>query len=159
MRLAPGWEGWAGERAAALAGLAPDRIWSSPSARCLSVAEALGSRLGVRAVPEARLLELDFGAWEGLAWERVPRDALDSWAADPLGFRPPGGESGAELVGRVSDFARMLADQARPCAVVSHGGPLRLLPALLRGDPVDLLANPPALGALQVLRAGRAGPG
>ena len=159
MALAPGWEGWVAKQAAALAGLAPDRIWSSPSARCLSVAEALGSRLGLAAVPDARLLELDFGEWEGRAWDQVPRAALESWAADPLGFRPPGGESGAELVGRAGGFARMLADQARPCVVVSHGGPLRLLPALLRGNPVDLLASPPALGALQVLRVGRSDPG
>ena len=157
--LEPGWEDWAAQHAATLAGLAPQRIWSSPSARCLSVAEALGSRLGLGTVPDARLLELDFGEWEGRAWEQVPRAALDRWAADPPGFRPPGGESGAELVERIAGFARMLAEQARPCAVVSHGGPLRLLPALLLGDPVDLLASPPALGALRVLRVGRSDPG
>ena len=159
MKLAPGWEAWVARQAAALAGLAPERIWSSPSSRCLSAAEALGSLLGVAVVPDARLLELDFGEWEGRAWEQVPRIALDRWAADPPGFRPPGGESGAELAGRVGGFARTLAEQARPCAVLSHGGPLRLLPALLRGQPADLLAGPPALGALQVLRIGQPAPG
>ena len=75
--LAPGWEGWAASQATLLAGLAPERIWSSPARRCLSVADALAERLGLAVTPDARLLELDFGDWEGRAWDDVPRAALD----------------------------------------------------------------------------------
>ena len=155
--LAPGWEGWAAAQATRLATLAPELIWTSPARRCLSVADALAGRLGLAVTPDERLLELDFGDWEGSAWDDIPRAALDLWAADPLGFRPPGGESGAELIERVAGFARMLTDMGRPCAVISHGGPLRLLPALLRGDAVDLLAAAPGLGTLRVVRARRTG--
>ena len=150
--LAPGWRGWAIEQADRLAATAPVRIWTSPASRCLSVADVLARRLGLEAIPDQRLLELDFGDWEGRRWEDVPRAALDRWAADPLGFRPPGGESGSALIERVGSFARALADDACSCVVVSHGGPLRLLPALLRGDPVDLLAASPALGTLTMVR-------
>lgn len=153
--LAPGWEGWAVAQAQHLAALAPERIWTSPARRCLSVADALAGRLGLAVTPDERLLELDFGEWEGRAWDDVPRAAIDRWAGDPLGFRPPGGESGAALIGRVAGFAQMLTDAGRPCAVISHGGPLRLLPALLRGEPVDLLAASPGLGTLQVVRIER----
>ncbi len=117
------------------------------------MARFVGRRLAVRAVLDPRLLELDFGDWEGSSWDAVPRAALDRWAADPLGFRPPGGESGAALVRRVQGFAHALARDARPCLVVSHGGPLRLLPALLAGEPVDLLAPALAPGALRIVPA------
>ena len=57
----------------------PGTLWTSPLRRCRSVADAVGPNL-----VEARLRELDFGAWEGLAWSDIPRAALDAWAADPL---------------------------------------------------------------------------
>jgi alpha-ribazole phosphatase len=123
------------------------RIWTSPSQRCRAVAEAMARPLRV----EARLLELDFGAWEGMAWDAVPRAALDAWAADPLGFAPPGGESGAALLARVRAVHRDLLAAGEDCAVISHGGPLKLLAALLRGDPPDLLAPAPPIGSVQVV--------
>ncbi len=121
--------------------------------RCASVARFIARRLGVRLVLDARLLELDFGDWEGGRWDAVPRPALERWAADPLGFRAPGGESGSALVRRVAGFARRLARDGRPCVVVSHGGPLRLLPALLIGDAPDLLAPAPEPGRLRIVAA------
>lgn len=142
---------------AALPGLAEairrERVavaWTSPARRCRAVAEACGLPMRL----DARLLELDFGDWEGVAWDSVPRAALDRWAADPLGFAPPGGETGAALIARVSDLHRALVAEGRDCAVISHGGPLRLLAALLRGAPPDLLAPAPAQGSVQVLVAG-----
>ncbi len=100
---------------------------------------------------DPRLLELDFGDWEGVSWDSVPRAALDRWAADPLGFCPPGGESGAALLRRVEDFACALFRDGRPCLVVSHGGPLRLLPALLDGGAVDLLAPAPEPAVVRIV--------
>jgi alpha-ribazole phosphatase len=134
--------------------MVPARIWSSPSSRCASVAEALANRLNVPLALDARLQELDFGEWEGVAWADLPRAAMDLWASDPLAFGPPGGETGAQLIGRVAAFACRLSIEARRCIVVSHGGPLRLLPSLLRNDKPDLLAASPSLGSLSVLRIG-----
>ena len=153
--LAPGWQSWAVARAAELRADAQrpwERVWSSPLSRCASVAAALGARMALLPVLDSRLTELDFGTWEGQAWADLPRDEIDRWAADPRHFSPPGGESGAALIARVSGFARMLIEEARSCIVVSHGGPLRLLPALLREQPPDLLAEAPATGALLRLR-------
>lgn len=152
--LVPGWESWAAAMAGSLAAKAPERIWTSPSSRCAKVADILGRQLNLRPTPDNRLRELDFGRWEGTAWDMVPRDALDRWAADPAGFRPPGGESGSLLVQRVAGFAGMLTAKAQSCIVVSHGGPLRLLPALLRGRTADLLAPSPEPGGLSILRLG-----
>ena len=67
------------------------RIVSSPLIRCLRLAEGLAAALRLDLTVDARLRELDFGAWEGLRWDRVPRDQLDQWAADLTGARPHGG--------------------------------------------------------------------
>lgn len=117
------------------------RIWTSPARRCRQIA-------GARAITDDRLRELDFGAWEGLAWDAVPRAALDRWAAAPLDFTPPGGESGAALLRRVGAFHAELRARGEDCVVVSHGGPLKLLAAMLHGETPDLLAPAPALGSV-----------
>jgi alpha-ribazole phosphatase len=121
------------------------RIWSSPARRCRGLADRIAEVLSIPLTTDPRLLELDFGAWEGMPWDTVPRADLDRWAADPLGFRAPGGESGAELIARVTEFCAGLAED---CVVASHGGPLRVLSALLKGQPVDLFAPPQAIGAI-----------
>ena len=129
-------------------------VRSSPSSRCASVAEVLARRLELELTLDSRLMELDFGDWEGQSWEALPRAALDRWAADPLSFNAPGGETGAQLIDRVAAFAHRLAAEAQPCIVVTHGGPLRLLPALLRHEAVDLMAPSPGLGSLSIVTAG-----
>lgn len=131
-----------------LAVFGPVPVWSSPSLRCRATASAIAAGWDMQPVFDDRLRELDFGAWEGKAWDDVPRDALDRWAADPHGFAPPGGESGEALIQRVTAFHMRLRDEARNAVVVSHGGPLKLLLALLQGREVDLLAPPPDIGAV-----------
>lgn len=126
-------------------------VWSSPAARCLALAGPAAAGLGVTLRLDPRLQELDFGDWEGLAWDHVPRALLDRWAADPASFAPPGGESGAALLARVTAFAAILVHEAQDCLVVSHGGPLRLLPALLRGEPAELLAPAPPCSIVTVI--------
>jgi alpha-ribazole phosphatase len=120
-------------------------VWTSPAARCRGVAEAIAESLTVPLRLDDRLLELDFGAWEGQPWSAIGRDELDRWAADPVEFAPPGGESGAALIARVTNF-RAVLDQ--DCVVVAHGGPLKVLQALLRDQTIDLLAPPPGIGSV-----------
>lgn len=136
-----------------LAGFSPGAIFSSPARRCGGMAAAIGSACSVAPAFDARLLELDFGAWEGLAWNDVPREALDEWAADPYAFAPPCGESGAALVARVTTFHDDLVRMARNTVVVAHGGPLKVLHALLEGRSVDLLAPSPPLGEVIFVRS------
>jgi alpha-ribazole phosphatase len=130
----------------ALVGFVAGALWSSPALRCRLTAEAMET--GLHPNFDDRLQELNFGAWEGMAWDDVPRALLDAWAADPSGFTPPGGESGGALMARVASFHAGLVADGRDCMVVSHGGPLRLLRAMLVGDAPDLLAPPPPIGTV-----------
>jgi alpha-ribazole phosphatase len=137
--------------AASPALLGATRVWTSPARRCRALADAIALALPARLTVDDRLQELDFGAWEGKSWDTIPRATLDCWAASPLTFAPPGGESGAALVQRVCNFCADLKRDQQDCVVVSHGGPLKVLIALLRGKDADLLTAAPPIGSVSIV--------
>lgn len=105
-----------------LADLPPDLpVWSSPLRRCRILAECLHPAPLI----DERLVEMDFGRWEGLRWDAVPRAELDSWAADVAGYAPPAGESPLMLQHRALDFVAGLA--VPEAVVVTHAGVIRTL--------------------------------
>ncbi len=101
-----------------------DRLVSSPLGRAVDTA--------VLAVPgmapelDERWLELDYGDLEGAAVGEIPNETWSRWRTDS-GFRPPGGETLAELGVRV----RAALDELAPAAVhehvvvVSHVSPIK----------------------------------
>lgn len=105
---------------------------SSPSTRCLQLAQLLGPTPQV----DNRLREMDFGDWEMQSFDRLPRSAIDAWAADPFGFRPPGGETAAEMASRVLNALQDLDSRGHAALViVAHGGPLRVIAGQLAAMP------------------------
>lgn len=126
-----------------------EHVRTSPARRCRVLAEAVGGLCGVTPVVDDRLQELDFGEWEGLPWEHVARADLDAWAASPMFFAPPGGESGRALVARVRDVFDEIRLARQGGVIVSHGGPLKVLAALLKSEVPDLLVPPPPLGSAE----------
>ena len=114
--------------ARALAELLPQglAVRSSPLRRCRQLAAALQTlRPDLVAQPDARIAEMDFGAWEGQAWDAIGRPALDQWAADFPRYRCGGGECVSELMARVSaawDEARLAGDEA---VWITHAGVVR----------------------------------
>ena len=101
----------------------------SPLRRARALAEAIDPK----AVTDARLVELDFGNWEGRPWEGIAREELDAWAADVLHFTPPGGESVARLAQRAISFATSLS--VPQVIIVTHAGVMRALVGHWRGLP------------------------
>lgn len=100
----------------------PRSVWTSPAQRCRRVADAL-SRLGFAVHVDARLWEMDFGRWEGRAWDRIDPDAVQAWACDLLQVAPGGGESLALLARRARAFvdeAHAQGDRVR--LVIGHAG-------------------------------------
>lgn len=96
-------------------------VFSSPLRRARRLAEALAAPVRI----DERLAEIDFGEWEGQAWDRIDRAALDAWAANVLGFTPPGGEPASALRERVLDFVDSL--EVPQAALVTHAGVIRTL--------------------------------
>ena len=104
-------------------------VFSSPLQRCRLLAEALHPAPQL----DERLRETDFGSWEMQPWADLPRAELDAWAADPLHFRGHGGESVAQVQLRVLAFLEKLP--SAPSVIVTHGGVMKVLAALLLNLP------------------------
>ena len=108
------------------------RLVSSPASRCLDLAHALAPAPLI----DVRLSEIDFGDWELRRFDDLPRAEIDRWAADAWGFSPPRGESTDTMARRVwaawLDFG---ADNTDNWAIVSHGGPLRVIAGILLDLP------------------------
>jgi alpha-ribazole phosphatase len=138
------------EIASNLVRLKPARVWTSPAIRCRLLAETVATAAGVTLRIDPRLQELNFGTWEGCNWNDVPRAALDVWAADPHGFAPPQGETGSALIARIQAVYEAIRAAGENCAIISHGGPLKLLAAMISGQTPDLLASAPPIGSVQV---------
>ncbi|MGH7318103.1 MAG: histidine phosphatase family protein [Candidatus Rokuibacteriota bacterium] len=107
----------------------------SPLRRALETARHLGA---VAPVVEPRLLEMHYGAWEGLTHAEV--DALTEHSG--WDDRPPGGESPAEVLARVRAWLDDLAIARGPdtWVAVTHGGVIRVLLAAA----IDWDLRPPA---------------
>lgn len=135
---------------AQLPGAAP--VIASPLRRCASLAQALADASGVPVRLDARLAELDFGAWEMRSWSDIDRTEIDAWAAQVDTYHPGGGESVLDMAHRIAAFYAELR-RARPAqaVVVCHAGAIRLLCACHAGlAPSDMAreaaARPHAIG-------------
>jgi len=135
--------------AAELAELPHDemRLLSSPALRCRQTARAIAAALGIdadRTEIEAGLLEIDYGAWDGLSPEECRRrdpELRAAWEADPYATRCPDGESGQDVAHR--SFAAMApveewlaADRARCAIAVAHNHVNRVRLCHLLGWPM-----------------------
>ena len=115
-------------------------IISSPAQRCMALAVPLAQRGGDQPVQDARLWEMDFGKWEGMMWDDIPRDESDPWAEDAFSLAPPGGESFAAVCSRVN---AAISDAPADVIIVAHAGVIRAAQMILTGQSFDaVFANP-----------------
>ncbi|WP_405936538.1 bifunctional RNase H/acid phosphatase [Streptomyces sp. NBC_00726] len=119
-------------------------IVSSPLRRCRETAGAVAARLGLEPRVEDGLRETDFGAWEGLTFGEVRErygDDLDAWLASPDAAPTGGGESFAEVAGRVAAARDALVTRyaGRTVLVVTHVTPIKTLVRLALGAPPEAL--------------------
>lgn len=122
--------------AAQLAALLPPglSVWTSPLRRCSALAEQLlALRPDLRLQVDVRLREMDFGNWEGVRWDDIPRAAYDDWTADFGAARFGGLESVNELLRRVAAARAELRAQGQDAVWVTHAGVLRAMALLDQG--------------------------
>ena len=119
-----------------------EALYSSPLSRALETARIIGKALGRDPVLDNRLVELNYGAWEGRTFEEAKRDTsalYQAWDADPGSLAPPQGETGVHLIERAMPF---LAGMARRhptgnVVIVCHKTVCRLLACHLMGVPLS----------------------
>jgi alpha-ribazole phosphatase len=112
-----------------------DAIYSSPLQRCIKLAGALNKG---DVLVDHRLMELHFGDWEMQAWDDIPRDVFDVWAAQYAELAPPNGETFSQLQQRGLSFLDDIHQQhpSGNIAVVTHGGMIRALIAHVLNMPL-----------------------
>jgi broad specificity phosphatase PhoE len=127
--------------------VAPDwadyRVLSSPLQRARMTAAILfpDADVGI----DRRLIEMDFGAWEGKRLAELRADPTEDAAArEDLGldFRAPDGESPREVQDRIRPLLARLAELERPTVLVTHKAVIRALYALASGW--TMIGKPPA---------------
>ncbi len=135
-RLAPLFRGGLGVRLT--------QVWSSPLRRCAALAAALAERLGVPPSFDARLAEIDLGAFEGRAYADLERDepaALAAWMGAWEREGPPGGESAQAVGTRVDAWLDELPPGRH--LLIAHAGVARALRVRPGGAPWgDAMAQP-----------------
>ncbi len=100
------------------------KVVSSPLRRALQTAAAIASVCGLSVERDDRLIELDYGDWDGLALADIPAEAWSAWRADPH-FAPPAGESLVAVTARVASFCRDHAGGDGSVVAVSHVSPIK----------------------------------
>lgn len=114
-------------------------IFCSDLQRCRETADTIArDRRGV-VTPLTELREIHLGRWEGMRFDQVKQwwpDAFAQRGRDIAGFRPPDGESFADLRQRVVRvFERQVGQHDGNLLFVSHAGVLRVLLCDLLGMP------------------------
>lgn len=117
--------------AAALAGEGVTAILTSPLLRARQTAEPMGAACGVPVVVDERLIEIDWGAWEGRSTGTLKQSDVDRWKADK--GSAPEGESLESLTERVVSFCREYLDGDSLVVAVSHVSPIKAAAAWAMG--------------------------
>jgi broad specificity phosphatase PhoE len=100
-------------------------VYSSPLARARQTAMAIAAVAGCEVEADDRLIELDYGEWDGRPLGDIAASEWAAWRADPT-FAPPGGESLVAVTARVAAFCReRLASPEANVIAVSHVSPIK----------------------------------
>lgn len=125
--------------AGALRGEPVAAILSSPLLRARQTAEPIGEACGVPVEVDDRLIEIDWGAWEGRATGSLAKSDVDRWKAEDSPERrnaepvAPEGESLDSLSRRVESFCREQLDHDGLVVAVSHVSPIKAAAAWAMG--------------------------
>jgi broad specificity phosphatase PhoE len=113
-----------------------DAVYSSPRERARDTAAAIAAPHRLVVEVDESLDEIDFGAWAGLTFRELERDARwRAWNRDRERNTPPGGESIHAVQQRVLGTLRKLARTrfGERVALVTHAEVIRSAILYLRG--------------------------
>lgn len=97
-------------------------VYTSPLQRCADVGRWL-RRWGWTHVVDAALLEMDFGAWDGLPWQTIGQAEVDAWCAAFANHAPGGGESLVHMLVRAAAWRpNACTGVTQSAVVVGHAG-------------------------------------
>ena len=132
-------------------------VYSSDLIRSTRGAAIISDRVGIPYTPLRELRERSVGAWEGLTAEEIKARfpaQYAAWRADPLNYRPPGGECLVDVSARILPvFKRLVAShREQEIAMLLHGGVNRVILADALGmELLHIFRIEQAFGALNII--------
>jgi probable phosphoglycerate mutase len=136
------------------------RVLASPLKRAQETARLLFPEQAITLEP--RLMEMDFGSWEGKSLSELrAAPGADAEARERLGldFSAPGGETPRQVQARIGPLLQEIAGAGAPTIIVTHKAVLRALLSLATGwvmlgkPPVKL--KPDSAHLFRLNRAGK----
>ncbi len=124
-----------------------DAVFRSPLSRCKKLADACGF---YNAIPDNRLIEMNFGNWEMKRYDEIDDPRLKDWFDNWQTVKATGGESFADQTKRVADWIEdMKKTGASRILAFTHAGVI--MNALLITGKVSvekLFSAQPAYGGI-----------
>jgi len=128
-------------------------MWSSPAGRALQTLAIAAEHLGLdwhQARTDARLAEIDVGAWGGRTYREIAEE--NGKLVDPhtslFSVRPPGGEWFPDIARRLQSWLDDIAAEEGDRLVLMHGVSSRVLRGMLTGAPIRPECDAPVADGL-----------
>ncbi|PYE54778.1 histidine phosphatase family protein [Deinococcus yavapaiensis] len=116
------------------------RIFSSDLTRAAQTAAAIGAATDVSVETSPQLREISVGIWEGRRMDELALEEPAAFAAWPITYAPPGGETVGEAGARLRRFFDELTfEHGEHVVLVSHGAAITgMLASLLSWDLAEV---------------------
>lgn len=120
-------------------GVGLDAVFCSGLQRASESAQLLCQGRAISPKQHADIMEVDFGAWQGLTFaqveQRYPHE-YDTWVKNWTKFAVPGGEAFRQAQERCEEFYEMIESgyDGKNVAIVAHQGILRVLLSVILND-------------------------
>ncbi|MGF6988857.1 broad specificity phosphatase PhoE [Lachnospiraceae bacterium PF1-21] len=120
-----------------------DYVFTSPLKRARQTAEIIAFPYTEQVKTDDRLIEMDFGEYEGWSvTEREENAEFMKFFTDPVGFVPSaGGESFQDILERIRNFTEEIFKepvlQDKDVLIVSHGAAINALLTVIKENPLE----------------------
>lgn len=114
-------------------GSAPRFLFASDLKRAQHAAAVFAARFAIEPLLDARLREVDLGAWDGCRWDEIAKTdgaRYEHWTNNWVIQEAPGGESFADVIRRTGAWLSSLLSSTHDDDVVltvAHAGSIRAL--------------------------------
>lgn len=120
-----------------------DAVYSSPLKRAVKTASIIGNISEDRIITDQRIIETDFGKYEGIGYSKMGPFMSLYWAMPEIFPAPKGVETVESMVKRSSEFLKdMEQKDYENVLIVCHGGIIRALCGYLEDRPNGIKWRP-----------------
>ncbi len=114
-------------------------VYSSPLLRCRKLADYLYPN---KALLDSRIMEYNFGDWEGISWNNIEQSALSHWMENYLDTAPPNGETMTFMIQRIDGFIEELKKlDAKNIIIITHSGVIRVMHHVIEHLEIETTFN------------------